>query len=107
MKLNGWKRIGIVASVVWIIGAYGHTMDTALDADAKFSVEIVQSCISAHNGQEVGDNECLKRGEDYVVNNIHNNQIAAALVAIVPVPLGWGFAYLVIFLVRWIKRGFV
>ena len=38
MRLNGWQRIGIVASVIWAIGAPIY-MDSAAerDADEKFS----------------------------------------------------------------------
>ena len=30
----------------------------------------------------------------------------ATIIALVPVPFAWGLVYLVIFLVRWVKRGF-
>ena len=33
--------------------------------------------------------------------------ILSACAAFIPVPLGWGFTYLILFLVRWVKRGFV
>lgn len=31
------------------------------------------------------------------------NTTAAALI---PVPVGWGFVYFILFLIRWVKRGF-
>ena len=61
-----WKRIGIVASVVWIFGTGIFTL-----------------CLGR-----------LTTGE----------LVAQAIVAFVPVLLGWGFIYLVLFLVRWIRR---
>lgn len=72
MKLNGWKRIGIIASVVWILGA-GLTSLAELD---------------------------------YLAGTPSSDWSAAAFVTFAPVPLGWGFVYLVLFLVRWVKRGF-
>ncbi len=106
-KLNGWKRIGIVCSVLWILGAGFYTLKTTSDRDIRSAVHITQSCIDAHNGQEVGDNECLKRGEDYAVRLTPGERWEAAIVAFVPVPLAWGFIYLTLFLVRWIKRGWL
>jgi hypothetical protein len=50
---------------------------------------------------------CSKRSTDYVVNAWHDEWIAAIVVALVPVPFGWGFAYLGLFLVRWVRRGFL
>ena len=34
-----------------------------------------------------------------------DNEVAM-VVALVPVPVAWGFAYSLLFLVRWIRRGF-
>jgi hypothetical protein len=107
MKINGWQRIGIVASVAWMIGAYICTFNAEEKANAKHASMIIDNCIDAHKGQETGDNECLKQGEDYGIKAFPEERNEAALVASVPVPLGWGFLYLVLFLVRWIKRGFV
>jgi hypothetical protein len=73
MKLNGWKRIGIIASVVWILGAGVYTYDSEMD-----------------------------RANDYITStflNCESNWVGAGD--------AWGFAYLVLFIVRWVKRGFV
>ena len=106
MKLSGWKRIGIVASVVWVIGAGIYTFQAASDEDMRVAGEITQVCSDSHRVRGVADNECLKRGEDYAVEMLPYEKLEAALVALVPVPFGWGFVYLVLFVVRWVKRGF-
>jgi hypothetical protein len=38
MRLNGWQRIGIVASVIWAIGAPIY-MDSAAERDADETVQ--------------------------------------------------------------------
>jgi hypothetical protein len=48
-----------------------------------------------------------QRADDSLALALTNAREEAALVAFVPVPLGWGFAYLLFFLVRWVKRGFI
>src|SRR5271168_1763380 len=106
VKLSGWKRLGIVVSVLWGVGAYIHTVNAKSDSDMRFAGAITDSCLERNGGQEIGDNECLKRGEQYVIRMLPFDREEAAFVALAPIPLGWGFVYLVLFVVRWVKRGF-
>jgi hypothetical protein len=101
---SGWKRLGIIVSVAWILGAGIYTLITTNDADIETASGLTLSCEAAQNGR--GSAECDKRSTDYLAEVGPSEQIKAALVAFVPVPFGWGFAYLIIFLVRWVKRGF-
>ncbi|MGA2696986.1 MAG: hypothetical protein ABSE92_13060 [Terriglobales bacterium] len=121
-KLNGWQRIGIIASVVWILGTGARTYDSEIE---RASSLIYLSCDSAAKaplpskppnsppepgavpvppGAVVAD-DCEQAKESLGLA-IKNAKLDAALVALVPVPLGWGIIYLVLFLVRWVKRGF-
>ena len=114
MKLNGWKRIGIVASVVWIIGAYIYTFRMEVDETVRISNSLDQDCLSSGTdfpGETVAQVEarlevCEKRLDDFMAKANSSDEVYAALAAVVPVPLGWGFVFLILFLVRWIKRGF-
>ena len=98
-----WKRIGIVASVVWILGAGIYTLKVTSDQDVRTAVWAERTCLDIQNGQDP-DNKCEKRRNDYLDETLPNDRIAAAIVAFVPVALVWGFIYLVLFLVRWITR---
>jgi hypothetical protein len=112
MKLNGWKRIGIIASAVWVIWSYNHTFDRMEFVTSSIAVDQEQRCLSAHPGEfDKYFPQCDAVGETNGQMQLrqkerHNNQVAAAMEALVPVPLAWGFAYLVLLLVRWVKRGF-
>jgi hypothetical protein len=104
MKLNGWKRIGIVASMAWFFGAGTYTLIVTRARDMSVADTIEQNCLIfqvPHNPAQ-----CSKEYNDNLALWARAWQLIAASVAIVPVPLGWGFAYLTIFLVRWITRGF-
>ena len=103
MKLNGWQRIGVVASSLWAIGAaiyerngqvnsatqmfefdYGHCLPELVKActdkaDASFSNHLALDFVS--------------------VSNI-------VFVAIGPVLAGWVLAYLIVKIVRWVTAGF-
>jgi len=111
-KLNGWKRIGIIASVVWILGAWIHAYDSEIDSDSKRISSDHVACDSDLTGK-TGDawtaefNECNKIANESLAEANTNDRLDAAFFAFVPVPLGWGFTYLVLFLVRWVKRGFI
>src|SRR5271167_3632413 len=111
MKLNGWKRIGIIASVLWILGAGVHTYDSEIDRASALIVSNHVACDSDLAGKTGDDytkgfNECNKHADDSLALALTNARLEAALVAFVAMPLGWGFTYLVLFLVRWVKRGF-
>jgi hypothetical protein len=128
MKLNGWKRIGIVASLVWILGAGVYTYHSEMDRASLLIGEGYLSCGGAANaplpskpldsapepgtvpvppGAVVADSvDCHKQAEDSFALAVKNARLAATLAALVPVPMGWGFTYLVLFVVGWVKRGF-
>jgi hypothetical protein len=113
MKLNGWKRIGIIASVVWILGAGAHTYDSEIHRASDLIADTHVRCDSNlpsdskdERAYEAGFEKCNKEAEDSLALAISNAWFSAALVAFVPVPFGWGFVYLALFLVRWVKRGF-
>ena len=111
MKLNGWQRIGIVASVVWVIYSYNHTYDDLIYRQSSINVEEELNCMRAHQGDDSAFRICDAVGKDNggMANRLkeqHDDSIAAITEAIIPVPLAWGFVYLTLFLVRWVKRGF-
>lgn len=106
MKLNGWKRIGIVASIIWAAGAYVYTFEAHDKADLWVSSELTQNCIAAHQGADP-DNKCFTEGEQNYERMVPGEREEAALDALAPIPLGWGLAYLALFIFLWIKRGFV
>ena len=69
MKLNGWKRIGIGASVVvWAIGGVLYGVQKAKDEWQWIGVEHTQTSIEANGRTRKGNNECLKEGEKIVVD---------------------------------------
>ncbi len=112
VKVNGWERIGIVASVVWILSAGAHTYQSEMDSASKGIASIHVACDSnlagkTGNAWDMGFSECNKQANEMLAEANTNAWFSAALFAFVPVPLGWGFAYLVLFLLRWVKRGFV
>ena len=141
MKIKGWQRMGIIASVIWILGAGLYTLSRLSDKDIKTAGFFYSQCASTRDESNQvhrlecekkserafavnmtavfskcmapydkefwqTDAKCTKESEDYAVNAIPSERLGAAIVAFGPVPVAWGGAYLVIFLTRWVKRGF-
>jgi hypothetical protein len=160
MKLNGWKRIGIIVSVIWILGAAAYTYDFEIDqaslpisrtylscdsaAKAPTSRDVLDQVAAGNAGGQTplprkapgsapeagtvpvppgavsaddtvpippgaapGDSQrCRRQFEDSLALAAKNARLGATLAALVPVPLGWGFVYLVLFVFGWVKRGF-
>jgi hypothetical protein len=106
MRLNGWQRIGIVASVIWAIGAPIYFDNAAQnDAREKFS-SYYKLC------RDVPGNDperCFKEASqqyDTVPHYTLSEPENVAVVSLVPVVLGWLLAYVLVGLGRWIRAGF-
>jgi hypothetical protein len=94
--MSGWKRIGIIVSIVWILVAYWVTFTRVQNEDIHWHVTLALSCEDRHQGT---DPECEKLlHED---NRVEEHKMAA-VVALAPVPIAWGLVYLILFLTRWL-----
>lgn len=110
-RLNGWQRIGIIASFVWIAGAYIYLYNSGLDLQRRALGQQLLFCESAGDNRPETEaqaifRDCQSKFFDSMLAAESHARLKAAELVLVPVPLGWGVAYLLIFLVRWVKRGF-
>ena len=106
MKLNGWQRIGIVASVVWAIGAGLYSLNASHDREAEKAADhVARSCIEAYRnarGVNPPPGQCDVSADQYTVSLQSGEFVDAAIAALVPVSLGWALGYAIV----WIRRGF-
>lgn len=108
MKLNGWKRIGIIASVVWAFGAYFHEFNSVYNGTVETYTSISHDCLErANNGGNETGQQCEQDLRQSVDESFRSAREAGIFVALVPIPLVWVGAYLALFLARWIRKGFV
>lgn len=110
-KLNGWKRIGIIVSIVWILWCGIETYSSQIDTRSDLIAVIHASCDNGLMGKtgddwKVGFQKCDKEEDDSLALARKNALLMGAIFAFVPVPFGWGFIYLLLFLLRWVKHGF-
>jgi hypothetical protein len=118
MKLNGWKRLGILASVVWIIAAFFYTFHTERQRDIRMYVTAAETgpmacppsladTMERHDAGLPSPMECMNEIEASIERALPIERKDAAIVALVPVPFAWLGVYLIIFFVKWVRRGFV
>jgi hypothetical protein len=105
MRLNGWQRIGIVASVIWAIGAPIYLDDAAQQGATEAFIRYYDTCRDVPSNDP---NQCFQRaGRAYdAVTRYRLLSANGAVAALVPVGLGWLLAYALVYLVRWIRGGF-
>ena len=105
MRLNGWQRIGIVASVIWAIGAPIY-LDSA--AEQKAGENFSRYYELCRDNTSNDPNRCFElASRQYdLVERYHLLSANGAVAALVPVGLGWLLAYALVYLVLWIRAGF-
>ena len=84
-----------------------HSTSIARREDEHSAAVVIESCIDTNRMAGIATNACLKEGEKYAADSLPSDRAWAATVALVPVPFAWGFVYLSIFIVGWVRRGFV
>ncbi len=103
MRLNRWKQIGVIASVVWILGAGGYTYYSETKDIEHLASSVTQECLTTLTNEPGRSAECANRGDSFR-KSLPKVKYIALGVAVIPVPLVWGLAYLVLFVVRWARR---
>lgn len=113
MRLGGWQRIGIVASVIWFFagGFVGNKL--AIDeASAKTSFWF-ESCV-AGNKLKFGEDgpyqkvwtPCWDQYAPEYVKNAEGHWWVALGFGLIPIPIAWLLGWLFITTSRWVARGF-
>ena len=122
-RLNGWQRIGIVLSVVWVVVAGVWVMSTVehlastrlrsclLDASFRYPAPRPQFYATGpppEYEKEVARCEREFRNElnAYQAQYNRDRLYAVARIGLAPILAAWLLPYLLISLVRWIRRGF-
>jgi hypothetical protein len=103
MRLNGWQRLGVVASVVWALGGAFWGNNLGLH-EGDYVVTQYQIC--TEGPLPVDWNACSQAFARDWPAAISHRWAYAAFFGLVPIPLGWLIVYGLRALVRWIQSGF-
>ena len=108
MKLNGWRRLGVLASVSWLIGMWihiGNLQEQKYRDDYRYVYRACRERPHALARDFVQSKECRAVAREYAelpVASWLSQQIAFV---VLPIPLWWLLAHVCIWLARWVKRG--
>jgi hypothetical protein len=109
-KLNGWQWIGIILSVVWILGGGVRTYVNLVHLQTDWVGVVYHACeenaARLGNDHEQCDNEMLKNNDSAFDLVYQGWPWEFLLFVLVPLPLAWGAAYGLIGLVGWVRKGF-
>jgi hypothetical protein len=106
MQLNGWKRIGIVMSVFWILGAGIYQRNYDLKEASSLENLTYSLCADHQKANKNFDNDCMKVSHEDFDSSIKYSWVNVAVTALVPIPLFWLIIYGLIKIYRWIRLGF-
>ena len=103
MKLNGWQRIGVVASALWAIGAVYYVRVGDISYGREYRRLLLESCMPEWTTL-CQDAAHAKYRSMVAWDLVQTADIAAS--ALIPVLMGWVLAYLIVKIARWVKAGF-
>ena len=100
-RFNGWQRIGIVLSLVWAVGAAGNAWQSW--GDRRDDLDKAYFNCLFKPGTTPSDCDTKDR-----VGQAAAEKYAGKLLLqwLAPIPIAWLVVYGLIWLVRWIRRGF-
>jgi hypothetical protein len=109
MRLSGWQRIGIIASVIWALAGPFY-LDSISQSDwlkaSLFRYETCRMNPSRHDCDEVSREYADSLNIPRFSFRTPEERRNWALAAFVPTAFGWLVVYTLVYLVRWIRAGF-
>jgi len=103
MKLNGWQRIGVVLSILWILPVGGFPLIQLWNyPNPHMDLGINNSPLF----DWIEDRSEVKPGSQFIPLNPKLKFGLYLLISFGPVFSVWPLAYLFIFTLRWVTAGF-
>jgi hypothetical protein len=103
--MNGWKRIGIILSVLWVVVGGFWTRSMVIDGLGKFATNQLDFCLRYdHSGTD-----CNAEFHTNWQRDVTNVEINAenAIFTFGPLLLAWVVLfYIIVGLTRWVAAGF-
>jgi hypothetical protein len=111
MRLGGWHRVGIVLSVLWVLGAGFYQRNADLRAADKFSKVSYDICLDTESLHMQRDPHyvsggCVEQAVGAYQISLRGSWGNVAFVALAPVPVAWAIVYFAFAAARWAGAGF-
>lgn len=103
MRLNGWHRIGIVLSILWMIGGAVYERNNQREFAGKIAQFDYSNCLDK---QPAPGRDCSKVIRESLEKWNKPDWGGVIYVAFAPIVAGWIVVYLFVGIFRWIRTGF-
>jgi hypothetical protein len=108
-RLGGWTRTGIVASVLWALGAGIVTRIHDVRTAHSWSGNAYRLCVDEQQSHGLGHlnlSECDEKAHQSYQDLIKDSWRIVAIIAFGPLPFFWFLAWGIRATYRWVRRGF-
>ena len=105
-RLSGWQRIGVVVSIIWLIGSLIYTVNTQYNNKFVLYSTIYDLCKMEKNADYKRCNEGFEANLKKYLKADWTDLADLFFISIVPIPVGWLVSWGVIRVYRWIRAGF-
>ncbi len=113
MRINGWQRIGIVISVLWLLatcGAYFYELKNHPSELATYLPNSAYVWVEDYAKTKIAHGEASAEGNDFSDQFVFMKPTFSASgflkIVLCPIVIGWLAIYLVFYTYGWVKRGF-
>ncbi|MAU60725.1 MAG: hypothetical protein CMI62_08370 [Parvibaculum sp.] len=104
-RLNVWHRLGVVATVLWILGGGLWHMGAEWDRHYEAYNGIIPLCFALFPDDQKARDLCVTEKEGFRDDARSTVWAIIAIKTLLPIPLAWGLVYLVIWTCRWVWAG--
>ena len=106
-KLNGWLRICIVLTVLWVLVAGLYTNKMVTEQGMNTRSMIYNLCLNDNSHSKDFDyKNCSKRADEFYDSAVQNRLQDVLGIALIPVPIFWLIGFIIFRVYRWVKKGF-
>lgn len=102
---TGWQRIGIVFSVLWVLGSFGHVFSSHVKDQSNSRSWRYEYCQTYENKKPL---DCWEEAVKYskIPYTVTNLSYDATIYSFLPIALGWFLSFIFVRTYRWIRSGF-
>jgi len=102
-SVKGWRRLGVVLSVVWFLGAFLYLWIDQRDSTTKSAWMLYDYC-TRDNVEKGTKRDCIaERDKQW---SVMPQALETAGLAAAPIPIVWLLATIIYFVGRWVRAGF-
>jgi hypothetical protein len=104
-KLNGWQRIGIVLSFIWMLttGPINYWEKSGEELDIR---DTRNSICESYKKTKENRKECIETSEYLAKERIKQIQDQSLFISFGFIPFFWLITYIMVLIGKWIRNGF-